>query len=125
MKNENILKTKSYQFAIRVVKLVKFLQENKKEFILSKQLIRRGTAIGALVAESEFAQSKLDFISKGIVVNIEDDIITINLNVILEYGMQIEVVAQNIVDNVKYNIKNLTGLDVGHVNVIVQGVRID
>lgn len=75
--------------------------------------------------EGFFELLKLDFISKGIVVNIEDDIITINLNVILEYGMQIEVVAQNIVDNVKYNIKNLTGLDVEHVNVIVQGVRID
>ncbi|RBQ30585.1 four helix bundle protein [Arcobacter sp. FW59] len=61
---KNILKTKSYQFAIRIVKLTKFLQEEKKEFILSKQLIRSGTAIGALIAESEFAQSKLDFISK-------------------------------------------------------------
>ena len=61
---KNILKSKTYNFAIRIIKLTKFLQEDKKEFILSKQLIRSGTAIGALVAESEFAQSKLDFISK-------------------------------------------------------------
>ncbi|RXJ67386.1 four helix bundle protein [Halarcobacter ebronensis] len=61
---KNILKDKSYHFAIRVVKLTKYLQEEKKEFILSNQILRSGTAIGALVAESEFAQSKPDFISK-------------------------------------------------------------
>lgn len=64
MKNrENILKTKSYQFALRIVKLYKFLKENQ-EFVLSKQILRSGTAIGALVHESEYGQSKLDFISK-------------------------------------------------------------
>ncbi len=61
---KNILKEKSYKFAIRIVKLTKYLQEEKKEFILSNQVLRSGTAIGALVAESEFAQSKPDFISK-------------------------------------------------------------
>lgn len=75
--------------------------------------------------EGIFELLKMDFVSKGIKVDIEDDVISIDMNVILEYGMQIEVVAQNIVDNVKYNIKQLTGLDVDHVNVIVQGVRID
>lgn len=60
----NVLKDKSYFFAIRIVKFTKFLQEEKKEYILSKQVIRSGTAIGAMIAESEFAQSKLDFISK-------------------------------------------------------------
>jgi len=61
---KNILKDKSYQFAIRIVKLAKYLQEEKKDFILSNQVLRSGTAIGALIAESEFAQSKPDFISK-------------------------------------------------------------
>ena len=61
---KNILKDKSYQFAIRIVKLTKYLQEDKKEFILSKQILRSGTSIGALISESEFAQSKADFISK-------------------------------------------------------------
>lgn len=75
--------------------------------------------------EGIFELLKLDYISKGINVNIVDDEVSVDMNVILEYGMQIEVVAQNIVDNVKYNIKKLTGLDVEHVNVIVQGVRID
>ncbi len=75
--------------------------------------------------EGIFELLKLDYISKGIVVRIDEEDVSIDLNVILEYGMQIEVVAQNIVDNVKYNIKKLTGLDVENVNVIVQGVRID
>mgnify|MGYP001024618894 CR=1 FL=1 len=61
---KNILKDKSYQFTIRIVKLSKYLQEEKKDFILSNQVLRSGTAIGALIAESEFAQSKPDFISK-------------------------------------------------------------
>lgn len=60
---ENIVATKSYAFAIRVIRLYTFLL-NKKEFVLSKQLLRSGTAIGALIKESEHAQSKADFLSK-------------------------------------------------------------
>jgi len=62
--NKSILKEKSYHFAVRVVKLFKFLQSEKKEYILSKQLMSSGTAIGALVREAEFAESKADFIHK-------------------------------------------------------------
>lgn len=61
---EGVLKTKSYKFAIRIVRLYQFLIKNKKEFVLSKQVLRSGTAIGALVREAEFAQSKADFINK-------------------------------------------------------------
>ena len=61
---ENIIETKSFSFAIRVVKLHKYLTENKKEYILSKQLLRSGTSIGANVTESQNAQSNLDFINK-------------------------------------------------------------
>lgn len=61
---ENVIHTKSYAFALRVVKLYKFLCAEKKEFVLSKQLLRSGTAIGALVKEAEHAQSKADFINK-------------------------------------------------------------
>ena len=63
MKN-NPLKDKSYQFAIRIVKLSQFLQQEKKEFVLSRQVLRSGTAIGALIREAEFGQSKPDFTSK-------------------------------------------------------------
>lgn len=60
----SILKDKSYAFAIMVVKLSQFLVSEKKEYVLNKQLLRAGTAIGALIREAEFAQSKADFINK-------------------------------------------------------------
>ena len=62
--NESILKEKSYAFAIRIVKLSQFLQSDKKEFVLSKQILRSGTAVGALIREAEYGQSKTDFIHK-------------------------------------------------------------
>lgn len=63
MKRENVIKEKSFDFALRIVKLYKYLQ-GKKEFVLSKQLLRSGTTIGALVREAEQAESKADFIHK-------------------------------------------------------------
>jgi len=62
--SENIIKSKSFSFALRVVKLHQFLNQDKKEFVLSKQLLRSGTSIGAMVRESEQAESRLDFIHK-------------------------------------------------------------
>lgn len=61
---ENIIETKSFDFAVRIVNLYKYLTDTKKEYVLSKQLLRSGTSIGANVAEAEQAQSKPDFISK-------------------------------------------------------------
>jgi len=61
---ENVIKNKSFQFAIRIVKLYQFLCNEKKEFILSKQLLRSGTSIGAMVREAEHSESKADFIHK-------------------------------------------------------------
>jgi len=61
---DNLLRDKSYRFAIRIVKLSQFLQRDKKEFVLSKQVLRSGTAVGALIREAEFGQSKADFTSK-------------------------------------------------------------
>ncbi len=62
--SDNIIKIKSFRFALRIVKVYQFLSVEKKEFVLSKQLLRSGTSIGALVRESEHAESKLDFIHK-------------------------------------------------------------
>lgn len=61
---DNVIENKSFQFAIRTVRLYKFLCEEKKEYILSKQLLRADTSIGANVTESQQAQSKPDFVSK-------------------------------------------------------------
>jgi four helix bundle protein len=60
----NVVKDKSFAFALRIVKLNRYLQGERREFVLSKQLLRSGTAIGALVREAEQAESKADFIHK-------------------------------------------------------------
>ena len=61
---ENILKEKTYVFALKVIAVYKQIIIEHKEFVLSKQFLKSGTAPGALVREAEFAQSKADFISK-------------------------------------------------------------
>ncbi len=61
---ENVVMMKAYAFALRIIKAYKFLYKDQREFVLSKQLLRSGTAIGALIKESEHAQSKADFINK-------------------------------------------------------------
>jgi len=61
---ENIIESKSFKFAVRTVNLYKYLTAIKKEYILSKQLLRSGTSIGANVSEAQKAQSKADFHTK-------------------------------------------------------------
>lgn len=64
MKKENIVKDKSLSFAIRIVNLYKYLVAEKRETVMSKQLLRCGTSIGANIREAEQAQSHADFLSK-------------------------------------------------------------
>jgi four helix bundle protein len=59
-----MIASKSYKFALRIVNLYKWITKEQSEFVLSKQLLRSGTAIGALVKEAEHAQSKADFLNK-------------------------------------------------------------
>jgi len=61
---KSVLKDKSFRFAVRIVKLYKFLCEEKKEFVMSKQVLKCGTSIGANVREAEGAESKADFVHK-------------------------------------------------------------
>ena len=60
----NLLKDKNFRFAVRIVNLYKYLFEEKKEFVMSKQIVRCGTSVGAMVHESEHSESKADFIHK-------------------------------------------------------------
>ena len=60
----SILQDKSYTFAIQIVKLAQSLQKEQKEFVISNQVLRSGTSIGALIREAEFAQSHADYINK-------------------------------------------------------------
>ncbi|MEI7509615.1 MAG: four helix bundle protein [Flavobacterium sp.] len=61
---ENIIQQKSFQFAVRIIKLYKCLTNDKKDFVLSKQILRSGTSIGANIEESIGGQSEKDFLSK-------------------------------------------------------------
>ncbi len=63
-RNESILKDKSRAFAIRIVNLCKHLRNEKREYVMAKQVLRAGTSIGANISESVYAQSNADFISK-------------------------------------------------------------
>ena len=64
MSQDSILLSKSMEFAVRIVNLNKYLQSEKKEFVMSKQLLRSGTSIGANIREAIYAQSTCDFVSK-------------------------------------------------------------
>ena len=61
---EATIKEKSYRFSVRIVKLSRYLQETKREHVMTKQLLRAGTSVGANIAESQQAQSRPDFIHK-------------------------------------------------------------
>jgi four helix bundle protein len=64
VKTENVIQHKSFEFAIRIINIYKFLQSEKKEYVLSKQLLRSGTSIGANIEESIGGQTEKDFFSK-------------------------------------------------------------
>ncbi|TVR77711.1 MAG: four helix bundle protein [Saprospirales bacterium] len=64
MKKDNVVQVKSYDFAVKIVRVCRSLQKDRKEFILSKQLLRSGTSIGANIEEAIGGQSKKDFFAK-------------------------------------------------------------
>ena len=64
MKENNIIRDKSYQFALKIIKVYNHLSKEKKEFVLSKQLLKSGTSIGANIEEAIGAQSQNDFLHK-------------------------------------------------------------
>ena len=61
---ENVIMRKSFAFSVRIVNLYKYLSEQKKEYVISKQIYRSGTSIGANIAEAQRAQSTADFVAK-------------------------------------------------------------
>ena len=95
---ENIIKNKSFAFALRIVKAYQFLCEQKKEYVLSKQMLRSGTAVGAMVREAEQAESNADFVHK----------MAIALKEANETEYWIELIAQSnyLEENVAISLKN-------------------
>ena len=106
---DNIILEKSFTFAIRVVKLYKYLCDEKKEYVLSKQLLRCGTSIGANINEAQAGQSKADFIAKMSISSKEarESKYWIDLLIKTDYLDINEIYVQSILkNNLKLNIKH-------------------
>ena len=82
----SILKDKSFAFALRTIKLYQYLSHDKKEFVLSKQILRSGTFIGAMVREAQNAESKADFIHKLAIAQKECDETIYWLELLIQSG---------------------------------------
>ncbi len=108
---KSILKLKSFDFAVRIVKLSRLLVGEKKEFVLSKQILKSGTAIGALIREAEFAQSKADFINKMSIALKEANETDYWLDLLKES----EFISENVFVSLKENCKELISMLVSTV----------
>ena len=106
MKNQNILYEKAYAFAIRTVKLSQYLNNEKKEYVLSRQVLRSGTAIGALVSELKFAQSRPDFLNKLMVALKETNETKYWINLLYDT----QYITKQMFESLLYDIKELIGL---------------
>jgi four helix bundle protein len=84
--SESVIKDKSFLFAKRVIKLYQYLTDKKKEFVLSKQILRSCSAVGALVREAQNAESKADLIHKLAIAQKECDETIYWLELLTETG---------------------------------------
>jgi four helix bundle protein len=109
---DNIVLGKSFDFAVRVVKLYKYLCEEQKEYILSKQLVRSGTSIGANVNEAQAGQSKADFIAKMAVASKEarESKYWINLLIKTDYLNKEDKHVQTLVNDIDEIVRILTSI---------------
>ena len=107
---ENVIKNKSFAFAIRIVNLYQFLCEARKEFVLSKQLLRCGTAVGALIREAEHAQGKTDFNHKMSIAQKEINETIYWLELLKETGYLTDEQFQSIKNDAVEIIKLLTSI---------------
>lgn len=103
MRRKNVIKDKSYSLALRIVKLYQYLSTEKREFVLSKQLLRSGTSVGAMVREAEHAESKADFIHK----------LSIGLKEVNESLYWLELLKDSeYISNIEYNSLNEDAMEV-------------
>ena len=107
---DGALQTKSFAFAVRVVNLYKYLCNEKKEFVLSRQLLRSGTAIGALAREAEQAESKADFVHKMAVALKEANETEYWILLLYETGYLTTNKAESIINDNKELMKLLTSI---------------
>lgn len=76
-------------------------------------------------ADGIFQLLKFENLTRGIEVNTENERVLISLHVIIEFGIRISIVGQNIIDRVRFNVESLTGLDVDDIEVLVEGIRMN
>ena len=109
---DNIILDKSFGFAVRIVKLYKHLCDDKKEYVLSKQLLRCGTSIGANINEAQAGQSKADFIAKMSIASKEarESKYWINLLIKTDYLNINENYVQSLINDIEEIIKLLTSI---------------
>ena len=109
---DNIVLDRSLEFAVRVVKLYRYLCEEKKEYVLSKQLLRSGTSIGANINEAQAGQSKADFIAKMAIASKEarESKYWINLLIKTDYLNKHDVHVQTLVNEIDEIVKLLTSI---------------
>ena len=103
---DSVLQRKSLAFAVRIVKFYKFLCDEKKEYVLSKQILRSGTSIGANIRESKNAQSPADFISKLYIALKEAD----ETQYWLEVLSLSEIISQSEFENLKQDLSELIAM---------------
>ncbi len=116
MKADNQILIDSTSFAIRIIRLYKYLSDMKKEFVLSKQILRSGTSIGANISESVFAQSRMDFVSKMSISLKEASETKYWLDLLYET----EYISQEQYDSVSDDLGKITGTLVKIVNTTKQ-----
>ena len=116
MKADNQILVDSKSFAIRIIRLYKYLSDMKKEFVLSKQILRSGTSIGANISESVFAQSRMDFVSKMSILLKEASETKYWLDLLYET----EYISQEQYDSVSDDLGKITGTLVKIVNTTKQ-----
>jgi four helix bundle protein len=114
----NALKDKSYAFAIRIVKLSKYLNETYHIYKLSEQILKSGTAIGALTREAEYAQSKADFVNKISIGLKEANETEYWLNLLKDTGYLEEKLFQSLETDVKELIK----ISISTINTTKKGI---
>lgn len=117
MKEDSAIRIKSLNFAIRIIKLRRFLQ-NMKEFDISSQIARSGTAVGALVREAEYAESKADFVHKMRIALKEAN----ETSYWLELLFKTDILAENIYNSVKNDNEELKRMLVCIVNTTIKSI---
>jgi four helix bundle protein len=115
MKN-SVLSDKTVDFAVRIVKFYKYLCDEKKEYVLSKQILRSGTSIGANVRESKNAQSNADFINKLSIALKEAD----ETQYWLEIMVKSDLIRENQVEALNSDLKEIIAMLVASIKTLKQ-----